>query len=46
MPPETARLMRLYLERLALKIERIATNETYKSAFRTTARLVREAKPD
>lgn len=46
MPPETARIVRLYLERVAMRIERISASPNYTTAYRAAARLVRDAKPD
>lgn len=43
---ETAQLLRLTLERVAMKIERRAANEVYQRAFRIAAKIVRETKPD
>jgi len=44
--PETARIIRLYLERVALRIERMAANRTYTNALKIAARMVRDSKPD
>ena len=46
MAPETARLIRLYLERVAAKLERVQASATYMNAFRRAAKMVRESKPD
>ena len=46
LPPEVARLIRLYLERAAMKIERIQASPAYISAFKLAARILRESKPD
>ena len=42
----TARIIRLYLERIACKLERVETNSAYRSAYNRIARLIRESKPD
>jgi hypothetical protein len=44
--PETARAIRLHLERLACKIERAPCNNMYSQIFSRIARLIRESKPD
>ena len=43
---ETARAIRLHLERLAAAIERQETNPTYQGLFRRIAKLIRDSKPD
>jgi hypothetical protein len=43
---DTARAIRLHLERLACKIERTQANPAYQYAFRIIAKLIRESKPD
>lgn len=44
--PETARIIRLYLERVACRVERTAAGASYMSAFKIAAQLIREQKPD
>lgn len=44
--PEAARLVRVYLERVATALERAAGSTTYKSAHRNAAKIIRRLKPD
>ena len=46
MPPEIARILRLHLERLASRLDRVQASHVYMSAFRRAAKMVRESKPD
>jgi hypothetical protein len=45
-PPEIARIIRIELERIAGKVERLSGNDPYKAAFKKAARLIRDSKPD
>lgn len=44
--PEIARILRLELERIALRLERLRGNSNYVAAYKNAARIVRDAKPD
>ena len=44
--PEAARIIGLYLERVAVRIETISASPACASAFRTTVKLIRDAKPE
>ena len=44
--PEMARVVRLYLERAAMAIERIQYSRVYMAAFKKAAEAVRKMKPD
>lgn len=44
--PVTARVIRLYLERVAMRLEHTNASHVYYNAFKQAARIVRESKPD
>jgi hypothetical protein len=44
--PATARIVRLYLERAARRVERYKASDSYMTALRIASRIVRESKPD
>jgi hypothetical protein len=44
--PEMARVVRLYLERAAMAVERIHYSRVYMAAFKKAALAVRNMKPD
>ena len=44
--PEVARIVRLVLERVAVKLERREGNRSYVGAYKIAAKMVRDAKPD
>ncbi|WP_156795564.1 hypothetical protein [Bradyrhizobium icense] len=43
---EKAQLVRVTLERAAVRIERAQGNRVYKSAFKAAAKIIREMKPE
>lgn len=44
--PEVARIIRVVLERVALKLDRRDGNKSYVAAYKIAAKMVRDAKPD
>ena len=42
----TSRLIRLYLERVAMRLERVEAGQSYRCGLRFAARLIRASKPD
>lgn len=44
--PDVARLVRLYMERVAVKLEQQHSSYSYKSALRHAVRCIRALKPD